>query len=78
MHETNNVCLYAGVSDMFVTLVQWVMTFPKCTGGAPLVLLALLLGAGDCSGGDSIGLDALDVSVVYRGLRDVLADMWVY
>ena len=48
---------------MFVTLVQWVMTFPKCTGGAPFVLLALLLGAGDCSGGVSIGLNALDVSV---------------
>ena len=45
---------------MLVTLVQWVMTLPKCTGGAPLVLLALLLGAGDCSGGVSIGLDALD------------------
>ena len=48
---------------MFVTLVQWVMTFPKCTGGTPLLFLALLLGAGDCSGSVSIGLDALDVSV---------------
>ena len=67
MHETNNVCLYAGLSDMFVTLVQWVMAFPKHTGGAPLVLLAHLLGAGDSSGGVSIGLDALDVSM---GIRD--------
>ena len=63
MHETNKVCLYVGVSDMFVPLVQWVMTFPKHTGGAHLVLLALLLWAGECSGGVSIALDALDVSV---------------
>ena len=28
------------------------MTFPKCTGGAPNVLLALLLGAGDSGGLD--------------------------
>ena len=63
MHETNRVCLYAGVFDKFVTLVQWVITLPKCTRGAPLVLLALLLGAGDCSGGVSRELDALDVSV---------------
>ena len=27
-----------------------VMTFPKCTGGAPCVLLAFLLGAGDSGG----------------------------
>ena len=63
MHETNRVCLYGGVSDMLVTLVQWVMTLPKCTEGAPLVLLALLLGPGDCCGCVSLGLDALDVSV---------------
>ena len=63
MHETNNVCLYAGLSDMFITLVQWVISFPKHTGGAPLVLLALLLKTGDCSDSVSIGLDALDVSV---------------
>ena len=47
--ETNKVCLYVGVSVTFVTLVLWVMTFPKHTGSAPLVLLALLLGAGVCS-----------------------------
>ena len=63
IHETNNVCLNAGLSVMFVTLVQWVITFQKHTGGAPLVLLALLLGAGVCSGVESIGLDALEVSV---------------
>ena len=63
IHETNNVCLNAGLSVMFVTLVQWVITFPKHTGGAPVVLLALLLGAGVCSGVVSIGLDALEVSV---------------
>ena len=49
IQETNKVCLYVGVSVTFVTLVLWVMTFPKHTGGAPLVLLALLLGAGVCS-----------------------------
>ena len=63
IHETNNVCLNSGLSDMFVTLVQWVITFPKYTGGAPIVLLALLLGAGVCSGVVSIGLDALEVLV---------------
>ena len=63
IHETNNVCLNAGLSVMFVTLVQWVIAFPKHTGGAPVVLLALLLGAGVCSGVVSIGLDALEVSV---------------
>ena len=41
------------------------------------MLLALLLGAGDCSGAVSIGLDPLDVSVCI-GIGDLLADMWVY
>ena len=63
IHETNNVCLNAGLSVLSVTLVQWVITFPKCTGGAPLVLLVLLLEAGVCSGVVSIGLDAVEVSV---------------
>ena len=47
---------------MFDTLVLWMITFPKHTGGAPHVLLALLLGAGDCSG-DSGGLDVIMESV---------------
>ena len=56
IQETNNVCLYAGVLANSDTIVLWVITFPKHTGGAPHVLLALLLGAGDCTG-DSGGLD---------------------
>ena len=59
---TYNVCLYVGVLVIFDTLVLWVITFPKCTGGAPYVLLALLLGAGDCTG-DSRGLDVTIDSV---------------
>ena len=62
MQEIYNVCLYVGVLFMFDTLVLWVITFPKHTGGAPHVLLALLLGAGDCSG-DSGGLDVTVESV---------------
>ena len=58
MHDTHNICLYVGVFVMLDTLVLWVMTFPKCTGGAPHVLLALLLGGA----GDSIGLDVTVVS----------------
>ena len=46
---------------MFDTLVLWVITFPN-NGGAPHVLLALLLGAGDCSG-ESGGLDVTLESV---------------
>ena len=46
---------------MLVILVPWVITFPKCTGGAPFVLQALLLGAGDC-GGVPLRLDASEVS----------------
>ena len=57
MQETYNVCLNVGVLVIFDTLVLWMITFPKCTGGAPHMLLALLLGAGDCAG-DSRGLDA--------------------
>ena len=47
IQEINNVCLYVGVLAISDTMVLCVMTFPKCTGGAPHVLLALLLGAGD-------------------------------
>ena len=45
---------------MLEILVPWVITFPKHTGGAPFVLLALLLGTGDC-GGVPLGLDASEV-----------------
>ena len=47
LHATYNICLYVGVFVILDTLVLWVITFPKHTGGAPCVLLALLLGAGD-------------------------------
>ena len=47
---------------MLETLILWVMTLPKCTGGAPLVLLVLLLGIG---GGEGILL-TLGVSEVLR------------
>ena len=62
MQETYNVCLNVGVLFIFNTLVVWVITFPKCTGGAPCVVLALLLGAGDCRG-NSRELDAIGESV---------------
>ena len=62
IQETNNVCLYAGVLAISDTIVLWVITFPKCTGGAPHVLLALFLGVGDCTG-DSGGLDVTVESV---------------
>ena len=45
---------------MLEILVPWVITFPKCTGDAPFVLLALLFGTGDC-GGVPLGLDASEV-----------------
>ena len=61
MLDTNKVCLYIGLSNMLETLVLWVITLPKCTGGAPLVLLVLLLGTGDC-GGVPLTLDASEVS----------------
>ena len=47
---TNKVCLNFGVSATLDTIVLYVYTFPNCTGGAPFVLLALLLGAGDSGG----------------------------
>ena len=61
MLDTNKVCLYMGLSNMLETLVPWVITLPKHTGGAPLVLLVLLLGPGDC-GGVPLTLDASEVS----------------
>ena len=61
MLDTNKVCLYMGLSNMLETLVLWVITLPKHTGGAPLVLLVLLLGTGDC-GGVPLTLDASEVS----------------
>ena len=61
MLDTNKVCLYIGLSNMLETLVLWVITLTKCTGGAPLVLLVLLLGTGDC-GGVPLTLDASEVS----------------
>ena len=61
MLDTNRVCLYTGLSNMLEILVPWVITFPKHTGGAPFVLLALLLGTGDC-GGVPLELDASEVS----------------
>ena len=52
MQETNKVCLNVGILAISDTTELCVMTFPKCTGGAPHVLLALLLGAGDSGGLD--------------------------
>ena len=47
---TNKVCLNLGASATLDTIVLYIYTFPNCTGGAPFVLLALLLGAGDSGG----------------------------
>ena len=55
MHETNKVCLNVGASAILDTIVLCVNTFPKCTGGVPCVLLALLLGAGDSGGLEGMG-----------------------
>ena len=52
VQETNNVCLYVGVLAISDTMELCVMTFPKCTEGAPHVFLALLLGADDSGGLD--------------------------
>ena len=54
IQETNNVCLNAGDLAISDTIVLWVITFPNCTGGTPHVLLALLLGADDSGGLDTI------------------------
>ena len=62
IQETNNVCLYVGVLAISDTMELCVKTFPKCTGGAPCVPLALLLGAGDSGG--------LDTTVESLGMGD--------
>ena len=46
IQETNKVCLNVGALAISDTIELCVITFPKCTGGAPYVLLILLLGAG--------------------------------
>ena len=61
MLDENKVRLYIGLSSMVETLILWVITLPKCTGGAPLVLLVPLHGTEDCSGVPET-LDALEVS----------------
>ena len=61
MLDTNKVCLYTGLSNMLETLVLWVITLPKHTGCAPLVLLVLLLGIGD-GGGVSLTFDVSEIS----------------
>ena len=50
IQETNKVCLNVGALAISDTMELCVITFPKCTGGAPHVLLALQLGAGDSGG----------------------------
>ena len=54
IQETNRVCLNVGALAISDTMELCVITFPKCTGGAPHALLVLLL----CSG-DSGGLDKM-------------------
>ena len=53
---------------MLETLVLWVITLPKCAGGAPLVLLALLLGIGD-GGGVSLTFETFDDSEISQDLE---------
>ena len=65
MLVTNKVCLYTGLLNMLDILVPWVITLPKCTGGAPLVLLVLLLGTGD-GGGVSLACETCVVSNVFK------------
>ena len=67
MLDTNKVCLYTGLSNMLEIPVLWVITLPKHTGGAPLVLLVLLLGIGD-GGGVSLALDVSEISEISRDL----------
>ena len=50
MQETKKICLNVGILAISDTIALCVMTFPKHTGGAPHVLLALLLGACDSGG----------------------------
>ena len=62
IQETSNVCLYVRVLAISDTIALCVMAFPNCTRGAPHVLLALLLGAGDSGG--------LDKTVKSLGMGD--------
>ena len=79
MKETNKVCLNVGVLAISDTIELCVMTFPKHTGGAPHVLLALLLGAGDSGGLDkiveSLGMD--ESVICWLGCCSVEASMFV-
>ena len=59
-HARDKVCLNVGVLASSDTIALCVMTFPKHTGDAPHVLLALLLGAGESGG--------LDKTVEYLGM----------
>ena len=54
IQETNKVCLNVGALAISDIMELCVFTFPKCTGGAPHVLLVLLLGAGDSGGLDKM------------------------
>ena len=54
IQETNKVCLNVGALAIPDTRELCVITFPKCTGGAPHVLLVFLLGAGDYEGLDKM------------------------
>ena len=68
MLGTNKVCLYTGLSNMLEILVPWVITLPKHTGGAPLVLLVLLLSTGD-GGGVSLSCETCVVSEISKDLE---------
>ena len=68
MLDTNKVCLYTGLSSILEILVPWVITLPKHTGGAPLVLLVLLLGTGD-GGGVLLTFKTCDVSEISKDLE---------
>ena len=54
IQETNKVCLNVGALAISDTMELCVITFPTCTGGAPHVLLVLLLGASDSAGLDKM------------------------
>ena len=54
---------------MLEILVPCVITRPKCTGGAPLVLLVLLLGTGDGEG-VSLTCETCVVSEISEDLED--------
>ena len=54
---------------MLEILVPCVITHPKCTGGAPLVLLVLLPGTGD-GGGVLLICETCVVSAISKDLED--------